>query len=66
MSRELWASFMQSHTKNYAAIGRACIRHNVNVRLGECPNEIIVIGDMPKLFRDYMRKCQPDFALVKG
>jgi len=64
MARELYGTFVQSHRKNYDAIGRACKRHNVNVCLGESPDTIIVLGDMPKLFKDYMRKCQPDFIIT--
>ena len=65
MSRDMFPSFIASHHKSYDAIARACVRHSVKVSLGVCPNEIIVHGEcIPRLFRDYMRKCQPDFIVT--
>ena len=64
MAKELFGSFVSSHGRNYANIGKACIRHGLTVRLGDSPDIIIVSGEVSKLFKEYMKKCQPDFTLV--
>ena len=66
MPKSQYGVFVTEHSRNYAAISKACVRHGVEVSLGESPNEIIVKGEMPKSFRDYMRKNQREFLVIKG